>query len=162
MDRNVVTPAMAIRLARARPGRMTHATQPSAAKRAQHAIARARAAAKLGRAAEDVAARHLISQGLLIVQRNFRRRLGEIDLVARDGNVVVIVEVRTRSSDKYGGAAASIDGRKQARIVRASRLLLQMHREYARAPVRFDVIIVHDALAETPRVQWIKHAFLAT
>ncbi len=126
------------------------------------AIGRARAAAELGRAAEDIAARHLTSHGLRIVQRNFRRRLGELDLVARDGKVVVIVEVRSRSSERYGGAAASIDGRKQARIVRAARLLLQMRPEYARTPVRFDVVIVYEPLAEKPRVQWIKHAFLAS
>ena len=125
-------------------------------------LARARAAAQLGRAAEDVAARYLTSQGLRVVQRNFRRRLGELDLVARDRDVVVIVEVRTRSSEKYGGAAASIDARKRARVVRAARLLLKTRPEYAQVAVRFDVVIVYDALAENPRVQWIKHAFLAS
>ena len=70
-------------------------------------LARARAAAQLGRAAEDVAARYLTSQGLRVVQRNFRRRLGELDLVARDRDVVVIVEVRTRSSEKYGFTSPS-------------------------------------------------------
>jgi putative endonuclease len=162
MARVVYTPAIAVRLARARAARLARAKRASHAARSQHAIDRARAAARLGRAAEDVAARHLASQGLRILQRNFRRRLGEIDLVAREGGIVVIVEVRTRSSDKYGGAAASIDARKRARIIRAARLLLQIRPEYARAPVRFDVVIVHEALAENPRVHWIKHAFLAT
>src|SRR6185312_14136596 len=82
---------------------------------ARHA-ARAYAAAELGRAAEAIAARFLVSHGLEIVMHNFRRRLGEIDLVAREGPVLVIVEVRTRSTQKYGGAAASVDWRKRARI----------------------------------------------
>ena len=126
------------------------------------AAARAHAAARLGRAAELVAARFLTSHGLQVLQQNFRRRLGEIDLVARDKDVIVIVEVRTRSSEQYGGAAASISGRKRARIIRATHLLLQRHREYARMRVRFDVIIVFEALGTDPRVQWIKHAFVAS
>jgi putative endonuclease len=122
-------------------------------------VARAHAAAELGRAAEAIAARFLASHGLEIVMRNFRRRLGEIDLVARDNNVLVIVEVRTRSTQKYGGAAASVDWRKRTRIVRAARLLLSKHAAYTRMRIRFDVIVVLNALAEDPRVQWIKHAF---
>lgn len=91
--------------------------------------------------------------------RNFRRRLGEIDLVARDGSVLVIVEVRTRSTQKFGGAAASIDWRKRTRIVRAAHLLLGKHGDYTGMRIRFDVIVVFNALAKNPRVQWIKHAF---
>jgi putative endonuclease len=124
-------------------------------------IARARAAAELGCAAEAVAARFLEAHGLQILMRNFRRRLGEIDLVARDGPVLVIVEVRTRSSERYGGAAASVDWSKRTRIVRAAHLLLNRQAEYAQMRVRFDVIVVFNAFAENPRVQWIKHAFAA-
>jgi len=122
-------------------------------------LARAHAAAALGRAAEAIAARFLASHGLEIALRNFRRRRGEIDLVARDGNVLVIVEVRTRSTQKFGGAAASVDWRKRTRIVRAAHLLLRKHAEYAQLRIRFDVIVVFNALAENPHVQWIKHAF---
>lgn len=121
--------------------------------------ARAHAAALLGRAAEAAAARFLANHGLEILLRNFRRRLGEIDLVARDGTELVIVEVRTRGSDKYGGAAASIDWRKRTRIARAAQLLLRAHREYSHLRIRFDVIVVFNALAESPQVHWLKHAF---
>lgn len=62
-----------------------------------------------GGAAEEQAARFLAHQGLDIVARNFRTRFGEIDLVAREGATLVFVEVRMRTSDRYGGAAASID-----------------------------------------------------
>src|ERR1700749_833539 len=104
-----------------------------------------RAAQALGARAEQIALEYLQGRGLTILERNFRRRLGEIDLVALDSGVLVIAEVRTRSSLAFGGAAASIDGRKQRRIVRAAQQLLQTHRDYAALPVRFDVIVVMGA-----------------
>lgn len=116
---------------------------------------------EIGRRAEDLAAEFLTRHGLQILTRNFRRRLGELDLVAREGDVLVVAEVRTRSSDDYGGAAASVDGWKRRRIVRATLQLLQQRRELARLRVRFDVIVVSDPFAATPRVEWIRHAFEA-
>ena len=115
---------------------------------------------ELGRWAEDAAAAHLRAHGAQILHRNYRRRLGEIDLVALSQGVLIIAEVRTRSSDAYGGAAASIDGRKQRRIVRAAQQLLQQHPGYARLAVRFDALIVSGAAA-APEVEWIRHAFEA-
>jgi putative endonuclease len=114
-----------------------------------------------GKNAEDIATDFLQAQGLEILTRNYRRRNGEIDVVARDGDVLLIVEVRTRSSERYGGAAASIDGWKCRKIIRATEQLLQQHRELARLRVRFDVIVVHEVNAPKPRVEWIKHAFHA-
>lgn len=119
------------------------------------------AAQALGARAEQVALEHLRGQGLTILERNFRRRLGEIDLVALDRGVLVIAEVRTRSSESFGGAAASVDGRKQRRIIRAAAQLLQTHRDYAALPVRFDVVVVTGASTPTPAVDWIRHAFEA-
>lgn len=66
--------------------------------------------AAIGRSAEDIAADFLAAQGLAVVLRNYRRRGGELDIVAREGDVLVIAEVRTRSTDEFGGAAASVDG----------------------------------------------------
>ena len=79
----------------------------------------------IGQAAEDIAADFLRAKGLEILERNYRRRLGELDIVARDRGVLVIAEVRTRATDRYGGAAASVDPRKQQRIIRAARAVLQ-------------------------------------
>jgi putative endonuclease len=115
----------------------------------------------LGARAEQLALEYLQAHGLTIVERNYRRRLGEIDLVALDKGVLVIAEVRTRSSDAFGGAAASIDGRKQRRIIRATEQLLQRNRDYAALPVRFDVLIVTATAGTTPGVQWLRHAFEA-
>jgi len=117
--------------------------------------------AALGQNAEDIAAEFLQRQGFELVGRNYRRRSGELDVIARKGDVLVIVEVRTRSSDSFGGAAASIDGWKQHKIVRAATQLLQQRPDLAKLRARFDVIIVHDVGSTQPRVEWLQHAFSA-
>jgi putative endonuclease len=115
----------------------------------------------IGTAAENIAADYLRAQGLEILQRNYLRRVGELDIVARDphGGVLVIAEVRSRGSDRFGGAAASVDFRKQQRLVRAAHQLLQQRRDLARLPVRFDVVCVSD-VGGIPRVDWVRQAFL--
>ncbi|MGH8150888.1 MAG: YraN family protein [Steroidobacteraceae bacterium] len=114
---------------------------------------------KLGAAAEDVAAAYLTAQGIDVLLRNYRRRLGELDVVARQGDVLLIVEVRTRSSDAFGGAAASVTWHKRRRIVRAAQLLLQQRRDLAKLRARFDVIVVSELFAAQPRVEWLRGAF---
>jgi len=116
---------------------------------------------KIGQDAEDIAASFLATQGVKVLIRNYRRRLGELDIVARQGDVLLIVEVRTRVNELYGGAAASIDFYKQRRIVRASQQLLQQRRDLARLCARFDVIVVSGLNAAEPQVEWIQHAFTA-
>jgi putative endonuclease len=96
----------------------------------------------LGRAAETAAARHLERNGYRILAANFRVKAGELDLVARDGGVLAIVEVRYRASDRYGGAAASITHAKRSRIIRAARTLLAQNPPLAKLPARFDVVEV--------------------
>ena len=115
----------------------------------------------LGKGAEDLAAEFLEREGIQILERNFRRRLGELDIIATYGDVLLVVEVRTRSSDAFGGAAASVDWTKQRKIIRATQQLLQKRRDLARLRVRFDVIVVHDPLGLHPSVEWIQHAFSA-
>lgn len=114
---------------------------------------------KLGTAAEDVAAAYLADQGAEILLRNYRRRLGELDVVARQDEVLLIAEVRTRTSDAFGGAAASVTRLKRRRIVRAAQQLLQQRRDLARLRVRFDVIVVSGLSAARPRVEWLQGAF---
>ena len=114
----------------------------------------------IGQAAENIAAGFLRAKGLEILERNFLRRLGDLDIVARDGDILVIAEVRTRASNRYGGAAASVDARKQQRIIRAASQLLQQRKDLARLRVRFDVIAVSNMDGEQPRIEWIQHAFL--
>lgn len=109
-----------------------------------------------GEAAEELAARFLAAQGLAILARNYRTRLGEVDIVAREGAVLVFLEVRLRSWAAWGGAAASVDARKQRRIVAAARHYLSRLR--AEPPCRFDVLTL-DGPAGSP--SWIRGAFEA-
>ena len=106
--------------------------------------------------AEDAAAAFLVSRGLSILARNYRTRLGEIDLIARDGEYLVFVEVRLRQGhEAYGGALASITERKRRRIVAAARQYLM--RLARMPPCRFDVIAMGGGAPE-----WIQGAFDTT
>ena len=113
-----------------------------------------------GYRSEDRAARWLEDQGLRVLERNLLCRAGEIDLVALDGQVLVFVEVRYRGSNSHGGAAASVNRRKQRRLVRAAQYFLPgLVRRHCgnRAPAcRFDVVCEQDG-----GLQWIRHAFMA-
>lgn len=108
-----------------------------------------------GELAERLAERHLEAAGLKPVARNFRCRMGEIDLIMQDGGCLVFVEVRLRKHREFGGAAASIDRQKQQRIVKTAQHYLAT---LARTPpCRFDVVLL-DAL-EGARIDWIRSAF---
>jgi len=112
-----------------------------------------------GQRAEELAAAFLAEAGCEILARNYRCRLGELDIVARAGAVLVVAEVRTRASSRYGGAAASVTRLKQRRIARAAAVLLTERRDLGRLPVRFDVLVVSDPHGAAPAIEWIRHAF---
>jgi putative endonuclease len=109
---------------------------------------------QIGSLAENSACAFLEAQGFTIISRNFLRRVGELDVVARAGDLLLIVEVRSRASEQFGGAAASIGHQKQRRIVATAGLFLQRHRELRNCRVRFDVILVRNGA-----IEWLKHAF---
>ena len=115
--------------------------------------------ARWGKQAEDWACELLRARGAEILQRNFRRRCGELDLVALHAGVLLIVEVRLRRHRKFGGAAASITFAKQQRLVRTTQVWLQVHPDYAHYPVRFDVIAIEPSTEGRWRRQWLPHAF---
>jgi putative endonuclease len=114
-----------------------------------------------GRYAEQWACHFLRQQGLTLVTRNFRCRTGEIDLVMRDNNQLVFVEVRYRKDKTYGSAAESIDRRKQARVIRCAEYFLQRTAALANLPARFDVIslTVTQNRNDIFETQWIRNAF---
>ncbi len=139
----------------------------------------------LGAAAEQAAAAGLQAAGLEILLRNWRRRSGELDIVAREADVLVIGEVRVRNHADFGSAADSVDARKCQRIIRTTQQLLQQNPPLARLRVRFDVIAAEIIDAASARegnggamppqgtrwltdpsgrfkLQWIRHAFSAT
>ncbi len=94
------------------------------------------------------------AQGLSLVARNVRSRFGEIDLIMRDGEVLVFVEVRARSRSDFGSAADSITPAKQRRIVLAAREYLT--RQPGHLACRFDVVTL-DGTRNNP--VWIRNAF---
>jgi putative endonuclease len=109
-----------------------------------------------GAAGEQLAADFLQRRGLKLIERNFRVRGGEIDLICRDGKATVFVEVRLRSRGDFGGAAASITATKQARLILAARHWLLRHGE---TPCRFDCILL-DGL-DPKNIEWLRDAFAA-
>lgn len=109
--------------------------------------------AEAGRRAEALAALLLEQHGLAIVARNFRRRFGEIDLIARDADTLVFVEVRLRTRDDYGGAAASITAAKRARLTKAAELYLASLSQCP--PCRFDAILFSSL--DPPRFEWLRN-----
>lgn len=96
---------------------------------------------ELGNAAEDRAVEHLVGMGLVIVERNYRCRLGEIDVVARDGSTLVFVEVRSRESARYGSALDAVTRAKRRQVSRVAAVYLRHKRPRSRR-FRFDVVAI--------------------
>lgn len=108
-----------------------------------------------GRDAEALAAAYLEQRGLRILERNWRCRFGEIDLIGHDGETLVFVEVRQRSLRGFGGAAESIDAGKRSRLIAAANQYLT--RVGFDLPCRFDALLI--GASGTP--QWVRNAFSA-
>lgn len=112
-----------------------------------------------GRAAERFARRYLEARGLKTLAANYRTRWGEIDLVMEHAGQVVIVEVRARVNNSFGGAAASVTVSKQARLIRAASRFLAEHR-LGHRPVRFDIVAVSGpADSRKQHTEWLVDAF---
>ena len=110
---------------------------------------------RAGDAAEEAAASHLTAAGCRILTRNARYRDGEVDLVARERDVLVFVEVRMRTSSRFGGAAVSVNALKRQRIMRAAQHWLFGRYGESWPACRFDVITVDGS----GTIEWIRDAF---
>lgn len=111
-----------------------------------------------GRWAEWTARRLLESKGLNFVQKNYRSRFGEIDLVMRDEDELVFVEVRFRSNKQFGDGAESVDRRKQDRLRKTAMDYLQRLRVDGDTPCRFDIVSITGRPGGF-RSRWISNAF---
>jgi putative endonuclease len=111
-----------------------------------------------GSDAERLAETYLCAHGVRILARNVHLRHAEIDLVALDGAVLCIVEVRARRGDRFGSAAESVVARKRGRLLRAAADLLATRRLPSHSGVRFDVIAI-DASRVPAAIDWIRDAF---
>src|SRR5262245_41969925 len=110
----------------------------------------------LGKLGEDLACAELIRRGYAVLARRYRTRFGEIDIVARDGDVTVLLQVKTRQGDAFGGGAAAVTGWKQRRITQMAVDFLARHRLHDR-PCRFDVVVV-DLADQSARIEVYAHA----
>lgn len=105
--------------------------------------------------AEQVALDFLLGHHLTLLARNYRCRFGEIDLIMQDGETMVFIEVRLRTSERFGGAAASITASKQAKLLSTARhYLAQLQHE---PPCRFDAVLL-SGRSDSP-IDWIRNAF---
>jgi len=111
----------------------------------------------LGKMGEDLACRELERRGYAIVARRYRRRGGELDIVARDGPTLVFVEVKTRDGRWFGGAAEAVTGLKRRRIVQLALEYLMRHR-LSECPCRFDVVSIQ-LEAGRPVIEIHRNAF---
>lgn len=109
---------------------------------------------------EELAANFLEQQGIKIITRNFSCKIGEIDIIANDNTHLIFVEIRFRKNQRYGGALASINTRKQHKLIHTAQFFLKTKRLLQNSPCRFDVIAItlHN---EKPSLEWVQNAFQA-
>ena len=114
--------------------------------------------AELGRSGEALAERYLKKKGYRILERNFRGRYGEIDIIAGKADGLIFIEVKTRSGSKYGAPKEAVDARKASRIIKASQEYMQSKGTPEDTAIRFDVIGISTE-KEEPEIEHIEAAF---
>lgn len=112
----------------------------------------------VGQAAELTALQFLKRNGLRIITRNYHCPYGEIDLIMRDREDIVFIEVRSRSRIDYGTAAESVNGRKKRKLIKAATHFLQKNGLLYKVSSRFDVVAIHQTDQQT-KLDWIVNAF---
>ena len=111
-----------------------------------------------GQEGESAAEQYLRNKGYRILARNVRSSVGELDLVAEDGQVLVFVEVKARRTDAFGGAIHAVHQRKQEKLIQLAAQYLARHHLKDR-PCRFDVVLLQGANAEASQIEHIENAF---
>jgi putative endonuclease len=118
----------------------------------------------IGQNAEDLALQFLQSKGMQLIERNYRCKMGEIDLIMRHDAGLVFAEVRYRKHSKFGSGAETVDQRKQQKILNSAEHFLQSHSKYAALPCRIDVVSISAAQKsadQQPDIDWIPNAIQA-
>lgn len=113
---------------------------------------------EMGKKAEDQACHFLRQHGLQLITRNYRCRVGEIDLIMQDKEVLCFIEVRFRQQHGFGSGAESVTRSKQNKLIKAAYYYLQQEKLLEKVACRFDVVAVTSQASATP-VEWIKNAF---
>lgn len=112
----------------------------------------------IGLYGEDLAVSHLEKSGYIILERNYRKQYGEIDIIAEDGNVLVFVEVKTRKSSRFGSPFEAVDLRKQQKMSRVAQAYMNSRKTHDRA-ARFDVVGVLLREKKYPEIKIVRDAF---
>ncbi len=112
-----------------------------------------------GQQTEQACCRYLQQQGLKLVEKNYRTRGGEIDLIMRDQNTLVFVEVRYRNSRAYGGAVESVNYSKQQRILKTAQHYCQQYN--IDQPIRIDIVGMQTGQGKQYEFEWVKNALQA-
>jgi len=112
----------------------------------------------IGRHGEDIAAKYLRRQGFKVIKQNYRCRLGEIDIIARDGEELVFIEVKTRTSHSCGHPAQAVDRRKQGQLVKAAQTFMTETKQHD-SPARFDVVAIQLEEDMAAEIDHIRNAF---
>ena len=111
-----------------------------------------------GQEGEATAERYLIRKGYRIIAKNLRSSLGELDLVAEDGHILVFVEVKARKTTEFGGAINAVHRQKQHKLIRlAAQFLARQH--WTDRICRFDVVLLQDTASAGPQIEHIQNAF---
>lgn len=113
---------------------------------------------QIGRCGEDAALRFLKQKGYEILEKNFRTKLGEIDVIAKDGNTVCFIEVKTRTTPRFGSPLEAVSKMKQHKISRIA-LLYLTKKKWMDKQARFDVVAVYDLTQGGKQVELVKNAF---
>lgn len=116
-----------------------------------------------GEYTENLACEFLKNKGLKLVEKNFNSRVGEIDLIMKNNDTLVFVEVRYRKSNNFGSGAESVTASKQKKLIKTASLYLQQHAKLLKYPARFDVVSITGAIESnninTINFDWIENAF---
>lgn len=113
---------------------------------------------RLGREGENIAEKSLVQSGYRIVERNYRCKLGEIDIIARDGEFLVFVEVKTRTGSSFGSPVDAVNFRKQQQICKTALYYLSAHKLFE-SPARFDVVAICIEKNGHHQIEHIPNAF---
>ena len=114
---------------------------------------------QLGNDSEDLALNYLLQQGYRLIQRNFRCKSGEIDLIVQKENQLVFVEVRSRTGNQYGEPSETVNRKKQDKIRKTARYYLYQHRNLEQYYCRFDIVSIVWKEGKAT-VEWIPDAFM--
>lgn len=111
-----------------------------------------------GQQIEDIAEQYLRKKKLVLIEKNFYSKFGEIDLIMQDGETLCFIEVRHRKNTAFGSAAESITEKKQQKIVKTALYFIQTHQEYQALNYRFDALLSQGE-GKSNTLEWIKNAF---